>query len=194
MKHPGGLCPLGQRDTQACSHFSGFVYFCQITPLLVKHGGDISLKLKAWLVEMKCECSQLLPNVHYFEFHEVTVRQHKNCCRFWSPTIMESSQVGIMIYIWKTRRFSPSLMALSHCSVSSQRMKNITHTLTYARGTLGIGCIRFKHAGIRRGRKLFLSMLKNLVRIPTYGLNAEYARGTLLIGRVRWSYRTASVL
>ena len=32
-------------------------------------------------------------------------------------------------------------------------MKNITHirwkTLTYARGTSGIGCIRFKHGGIR---------------------------------------------
>ena len=36
-----------------------------------------------------------------------------------------------------------------------QRMKNITHTLTYARGTLGIGCIRFKHGGIRRGRNFF---------------------------------------
>jgi hypothetical protein len=49
------------------------------------------------------------------------------------------------------------------------------YTLTYVRGTVGIRCIRFKHgrirwhtlayAGIRRGRKFFLSMFKNFVRI-----------------------------
>ena len=30
------------------------------------------------------------------------------------------------------------------------------YTLTHVRGTLGIGCIRFKYGGIRRGRNLFL--------------------------------------
>ena len=55
------------------------------------------------------------------------------------------------------------------------------------------------HAGIRRSRILLLSMLKNFVRIRTYGLYAKhilgirsiresYARGTLLIGQVRCSY------
>ena len=72
------------------------------------------------------------------------------------------------------------------------------------------------HAGIRRSRILFLSMLKNVVRIQTYGLYAKhtlgirwigesYARGTLLKARsstlvIRWPfagmkvYHTASVL
>jgi hypothetical protein len=68
-------------------------------------------------------------------------------------------------------------------------MINITHTLTYATGPLGIGCIRFKHGRIRwrtlayGEAESFLSMLKNFVRIRTYGLydkhillvNAEYA-------------------
>ena len=39
------------------------------------------------------------------------------------------------------------------------------------------------YAVIRRGRKLFLGMLKNLVRIPTYGLYADMKM-----------YRTASAL
>jgi hypothetical protein len=64
-----------------------------------------------------------------------------------------------------------------------QRMKNITHTpvtLTYARGTLGIGCIRFKHGRIRwhtlayGDAGIFLSMVKNLVRIRTYGLYGKH--------------------
>jgi hypothetical protein len=55
-----------------------------------------------------------------------------------------------------------------------QRMKNITHirryTLTYARGTLGIGFyIRFKHGRIRwhtARQKIFLSMLRGPRNAP----------------------------
>jgi hypothetical protein len=66
-------------------------------------------------------------------------------------------------------------------------MKNITHSYT-----IGIGCIRFKHgrirwhklayAGIhgeaRRDKKIFLSMIKNFVRIRTYGLYDKHTLGT----------------
>ena len=45
-----------------------------------------------------------------------------------------------------------------------------TRTLTYARGKLDIGCIRFKHADIRWDRNKFFSMLKNVGRMSLYGL------------------------
>ena len=68
-------------------------------------------------------------------------------------------------------------------------MKNITHTLTYARGTLDIGCKRFKHGVIRWHTlayveaKIILSMFKNCV-VRLRKAYAEY----LLISRERWSY------
>jgi hypothetical protein len=56
-------------------------------------------------------------------------------------------------------RFKPLISQLRPCHTIAyrtsvcQRMKNITHTpvytLTYARGMLGIRCIRFKHGHIR---------------------------------------------
>ena len=55
----------------------------------------------------------------------------------------------------------------------------------YARGTLGIGCIRFKHGRIRwhalayGEAEFFLSMLKNFVRIRTYDLyDTKHTLGT----------------
>ena len=58
------------------------------------------------------------------------------------------------------------------------------YTLTYGRGKLGIGCIRFKHAGIRWytlvyagirwDRNKFVSMLKNVGRMSPYGLYANH--------------------
>jgi hypothetical protein len=65
------------------------------------------------------------------------------------------------------------------------------YALTYAKGTLGIGCIRFKHGRIRRSRSMLknaqkfsiknvqsLSMLKHFVRIRTYGLYDKPTPGT----------------
>ena len=49
-----------------------------------------------------------------------------------------------------------------------------THTLTYARDTLGIGCIRFKHAGIRKDRTKLFSMLTFFRRMSPYGVYAKH--------------------
>jgi predicted Fe-S protein YdhL (DUF1289 family) len=66
--------------------------------------------------------------------------------------------------------------------------ENITHTPVYGdiryRGTLGIGCIRFKHGRIRwhaladGEAEFFLSLLKNFVRIRTYDLYDKHTLGT----------------
>ena len=58
---------------------------------------------------------------------------------------------------------------------------------------MGIGCIRFKHGHIRwhtlirRGRNLFLNMLKKIVRIRRNGL---YAKHTLNTRELRQKYVT----
>ena len=65
-------------------------------------------------------------------------------------------------------------------------MENTNHTLAYARCTLGIGCMRFKHGGIRMDtarQKNFLSMLKNFVRMRTYGLYVTILIKARLHGR-----------
>ena len=58
------------------------------------------------------------------------------------------------------------------------------YTLAHARGKLGIGCIRFKHAvirwytlayaGIRMDRNKFVNMLKHFGRMSPYGLYAKH--------------------
>ena len=51
------------------------------------------------------------------------------------------------------------------------------YTLTYARGKLGIGCIRFKHAGIRwhtLGPKYIFQHVENVGRMSPCGLYAKY--------------------
>ena len=70
----------------------------------------------------------------------------------------------------------------------------------YVRHRLYSFQVRSHYGGIQRGRNLFLIMLKHFVHIRTYGLYVQhtlgircgisksYARGTLLIDQVRWSY------
>jgi hypothetical protein len=63
-------------------------------------------------------------------------------------------------------------------SSACQRMKNITHILTYVSSTVA-------YDGIRRGparQKIFLSMLKIFVRIRTYSLYDKLALGARWIG------------
>ena len=58
------------------------------------------------------------------------------------------------------------------------------YTLTYARGTLHIDCIRFKHGRIRwhtaRQKYFYLSILESFVHIWTYDL---YARHSLYLSK-----------
>ena len=93
------------------------------------------------------------------------------------------------LYTVAYKQNNSQLKALSHYCVSYQRMPAYEKyhsyvrwkTLTYARGTLDIGCIRFQHGRIRwhtARQKLFLSMRKNFVRIRTYGLYDKHILGT----------------
>ncbi|KAG1663034.1 hypothetical protein GQR58_020604 [Nymphon striatum] len=77
--------------------------------------------------------------------------------------------VLILEQFFRTKDFQPYHTSAYRTSLC-QRMKIVMHTLTYARGTLGISCIRFKHGGIRwhtARQKSILSMFKNVVRIRT---------------------------
>jgi hypothetical protein len=78
-------------------------------------------------------------------------------------------------------------------------MKNITHIrlymLTYARGTLGIGCIRFKHGRIRwhtARQKHFFKHAKKFCAYWTYGLYDKHTLCTHALNtlEVRQMYGT----
>jgi predicted Fe-S protein YdhL (DUF1289 family) len=67
-------------------------------------------------------------------------------------------------------------------------MKNITHTpvytLTYARGTLGMGCIRFKHGRVRwhtlayGEAENFFKHAQKFCKYRTYALYDNHTLGT----------------
>ena len=72
-------------------------------------------------------------------------------------------------------------MRIAQAYVSVRKILLICwHTLTNARGTLGIGCVRLKTRSHTAKQNFILNMLKSLLRIRTYGLYAKRtARYTL---------------
>ena len=68
-------------------------------------------------------------------------------------------------------------------STQKKMLRYVTIRLKWKTGLLKLYTFQARshtvvYAGIRRGRKFFLSMLKNFVRIRTYGLYDKHTLGT----------------
>ena len=106
-----------------------------------------------------------------------------NQCSFFeyrNNLTLQNTAVFLQVFWFKA--LSHWRIVLAYASVSKISLIR-RYTLTYGRGRLGKDFIRFKHGRVRRHtakQKFFLSMLKNFVRIRTYGLYDKHTLGTRL--------------
>ena len=108
----------------------------------VHHEGSIRQSIAPW--------AMLLPR-SYISLLASRSTLYQNCYK--------SNFIGLVIKTHSTKRLMSLLYIVDRPSwpchtVAYERSVRVvyeifTHTVTYARGKLGIGCIRFKHAGIR---------------------------------------------
>jgi hypothetical protein len=116
--------------------------------------------------------------------------------KYWNPFASYSAEYRrITPYFLKSKNYCVSLLAYASVWKISLIRR---YTLTYARGTLGIGYIRFKPGGIRwhtARQTLFFKHVQKFCAYRTYALYNKHTLGTRWIRQryarctVRWHFK-----